>query len=49
LRHAHHAIVLENGNNVLEGTGDELRNHPDIKAFYLGENAFRGVGALLPI
>jgi branched-chain amino acid transport system ATP-binding protein len=39
LRHAHHAIVLENGNAVLDGTGYELRNHPDIKAFYLGERS----------
>jgi branched-chain amino acid transport system ATP-binding protein len=39
LRHAHRATVLENGTDVLEGPGPELRSRGDIKALYLGEAA----------
>ncbi len=33
---AHRAYVLETGKIVLEGTGQELRNDPKVKAAYLG-------------
>ncbi len=33
---ADHGYVMENGRIVLEGTGDSLRENPDIKEFYLG-------------
>jgi len=33
---ADHAYVLENGRIVLAGTPDALREHPDIREFYLG-------------
>ena len=33
---AHRAYVLELGMLVMEGTGEELREHPNLKAFYLG-------------
>lgn len=33
---AHRAYVLELGVLVMQGTGEELREHPDLKAFYLG-------------
>ncbi|UMY19608.1 ABC transporter ATP-binding protein [Methylobacterium organophilum] len=36
LRHAHHAVVLENGRSVLAGAAAALRARDDIKAFYLG-------------
>jgi branched-chain amino acid transport system ATP-binding protein len=36
LRIADHGYVMENGRIVLEGTGDSLRENPDIKEFYLG-------------
>jgi branched-chain amino acid transport system ATP-binding protein len=39
LRHAHRAVVLENGVTVLTGTADDLRRRDDIKSFYLGEAA----------
>ena len=29
--------VLENGRIVLDGTAERLRDHPDIKDFYLGQ------------
>ena len=36
LRHAHRAVVLENGRSVLTGTSAALRGRDDVKAFYLG-------------
>jgi branched-chain amino acid transport system ATP-binding protein len=39
LRHAHRATVLENGIDVLEGSGPKLRSRADIKALYLGERS----------
>jgi len=36
LRHAHRAVVLENGRSVLEGGADLLRARDDIAALYLG-------------
>ncbi|MCJ2056964.1 ABC transporter ATP-binding protein [Methylobacterium sp. J-048] len=36
LRHAHRAVVLENGRSVLEGSAASLRGRDDVKAFYLG-------------
>jgi branched-chain amino acid transport system ATP-binding protein len=33
---ADHAYVLENGRIVFAGTPDALREHPDIREFYLG-------------
>jgi branched-chain amino acid transport system ATP-binding protein len=36
LRLADRAYVLEAGEFRLEGTGEELRNHPDVAASYLG-------------
>jgi branched-chain amino acid transport system ATP-binding protein len=36
LRIADHGYVMENGRIVLEGSGDSLRENPDIKEFYLG-------------
>ncbi len=36
LRHAHRAVVLENGRSVLEGSASALRARDDVKAFYLG-------------
>ena len=33
---AQRAYVLELGMLVMQGTGEELREHPDLKAFYLG-------------
>ena len=32
----HRAYVLENGRIVLEGTGEELLNHPQIREAFLG-------------
>jgi branched-chain amino acid transport system ATP-binding protein len=32
----HRAYVLENGRIILEGTGEDLLNHPQIKEAYLG-------------
>ena len=32
----HRAYVLENGRIVLEGTGEELLNNPQVKEAYLG-------------
>ncbi len=37
LRHAHRAVVLENGRSVREGSAASLRAREDVKAFYLGE------------
>ena len=34
---ADHGYVLENGRVVLEGDGERLRNHSEIKEFYLGQ------------
>ena len=39
LQYAHSVSVLETGVTVLEGSASELRNKPEIKAFYLGEGA----------
>ena len=36
---ADHAYVLENGRIVLDGTPEKLRQHQDIKEFYLGTGA----------
>ncbi|PZQ46230.1 MAG: ABC transporter ATP-binding protein [Rhodovulum sulfidophilum] len=36
LRHAHHAIVVENGRGVLSGRASELASRDDIRAAYLG-------------
>lgn len=37
LQIAHRAYVLETGQIVLEGSANELRNAPEVKAAYLGE------------
>jgi branched-chain amino acid transport system ATP-binding protein len=34
---AHRGYVLETGTVALEGTADELRENPQVKAAYLGE------------
>jgi branched-chain amino acid transport system ATP-binding protein len=34
---ADYGYVIENGRVVLDGTADRLRDHPDIKDFYLGQ------------
>jgi branched-chain amino acid transport system ATP-binding protein len=39
LRHAHRAIVLENGKVALSGSAAELSERQDIKSFYLGHTA----------
>jgi branched-chain amino acid transport system ATP-binding protein len=39
LRHAHRAIVLENGHVALSGTAAELSERQDVKSFYLGHAA----------
>jgi ABC-type branched-subunit amino acid transport system ATPase component len=36
LKMSHHAVVLENGNVRLSGTGTEVLNNPEIGALYLG-------------
>jgi branched-chain amino acid transport system ATP-binding protein len=36
LRHAHHAVVIENGRSVLAGPAAELARRDDIRASYLG-------------
>jgi branched-chain amino acid transport system ATP-binding protein len=36
LRISHRAFVLEQGRIVLSGTGEELRNNPQVQAAYLG-------------
>jgi branched-chain amino acid transport system ATP-binding protein len=36
LRHARHAVVIENGVSVLSGSAAELRARDDIQSFYLG-------------
>ena len=41
LKHAHKAVVIENGADVLQGSAAELRNRADIKSFYLGEGIAR--------
>jgi branched-chain amino acid transport system ATP-binding protein len=33
---AHRAYILENGNVVLNGASDQLRNDPNLKRAYLG-------------
>ena len=33
---AQRAYILDNGVFVLEGSADEIRNHPDLKRAYLG-------------
>jgi branched-chain amino acid transport system ATP-binding protein len=38
LRHAHKAVVIENGVDVLRGSAMELKKRADIKSFYLGES-----------
>ena len=45
LRHAHRAVVLENGRSVLEGSAAALRARDDIGAFYLGARATGQSGA----
>jgi branched-chain amino acid transport system ATP-binding protein len=39
LRHAHRAIVLENGRVALSGSAAELSQRQDVKSFYLGHAA----------
>jgi branched-chain amino acid transport system ATP-binding protein len=39
LRHAHRAIVLENGRVALSGPAAELAEREDVKSFYLGHSA----------
>ena len=39
LRHAHRAVVLENGRVALAGPADELARREDVKNFYLGQGA----------
>jgi branched-chain amino acid transport system ATP-binding protein len=39
LRHAHRAIVLENGRVALSGRAEELAQREDVKSFYLGHAA----------
>jgi branched-chain amino acid transport system ATP-binding protein len=39
LQVAHRAYVLETGRIVLEGTAAELREHPKVRAAYLGDTA----------
>jgi branched-chain amino acid transport system ATP-binding protein len=39
LRHAHRAIVLENGRVALSGNAQELAQRQDVKSFYLGHAA----------
>ncbi|SFM45041.1 ABC transporter ATP-binding protein [Methylobacterium pseudosasicola] len=46
LRHAHRAVVLENGRSVLEGTAASLRSRDDVKTFYLGAGVAPRPGAL---
>ena len=41
LRYAQTATVLENGESVLQGTAEELRNRSDVGEFYLGSSAAR--------
>lgn len=36
LRHAHHAVVLENGRSALAGTAASLRGRDDVRSLYLG-------------
>jgi branched-chain amino acid transport system ATP-binding protein len=36
LRHAHHAVVLENGRSALAGSAAALRARDDVQALYLG-------------
>ncbi len=36
LKVAHYAYILEVGNIILQGTGEELLNNPSVKAAYLG-------------
>jgi len=38
LRHAHHALVLETGRVVLEGSAQALRARDDVQRFYLGDS-----------
>jgi branched-chain amino acid transport system ATP-binding protein len=39
LRHAHRAIVLENGRVALSGRAEDLAQREDVKSFYLGHAA----------
>lgn len=36
LRHAHHAVVLENGRSALAGSAASLRARDDVRSLYLG-------------
>jgi branched-chain amino acid transport system ATP-binding protein len=36
LRYAHHGYLLDNGRVVASGSAEDLRQRPDIRAFYLG-------------
>ena len=36
---ADHGYVLENGRIVLDGSAARLRDHPEIKEFYLGQSS----------
>ena len=42
---ADYAYVLENGRIVLDGTPEKLRQHQDIKEFYLGTGVATGAGS----
>lgn len=44
LRHAHHAVVLENGRSALAGSAASLRARDDVRSLYLGGRAPRGGG-----
>ena len=39
LKIADHAFLLETGNIVMEGSGEEFLNNPRVKQAYLGERA----------
>jgi branched-chain amino acid transport system ATP-binding protein len=34
---AHRILVMHQGRPLAEGTPDEIRNHPDVRKVYLGE------------
>lgn len=46
LRHAHRAVVIENGVSVLAGTARDIAERGDIKAFYLGLSAAPAIPSL---